>query len=189
MIVAWHEVPGTALPKEPSRRVRYDSCRCVHRFEVWREEISNGVSVSRIEMIPKWIGGVLDHVRHLVTLRTRLAVAKAVHLIKVGSSAWIHQRFPNLRNFAWQRARSIALSSSSNIIDTNLSRRVFSLPKETRRTFRREIYLWDQLRPITPYPAGRFFPRTLSQALRAWLRSACPSGTKAIRPSNGLALS
>ncbi len=39
-----------------------------HRFEDWREEISNAVSVSRIEMIPKYIGGVLDHVRHLVTL-------------------------------------------------------------------------------------------------------------------------
>ena len=32
-----------ATPKEPSRRVRYDSCRCAHRFEDWREEISNAV--------------------------------------------------------------------------------------------------------------------------------------------------
>jgi putative transposase len=24
-------------------------------------------------------------------------------LIKAGSSAWIHQTFPNLRNFAWQQ--------------------------------------------------------------------------------------
>src|SRR5208282_4956153 len=31
------------------------------------------------------------------------AVAKAVQLIKAGSSAWIHQTFPNLRNFAWQQ--------------------------------------------------------------------------------------
>ena len=48
MIVAWHEVPGTAHPKEPSRRARYDSCRCAHRFEDWKEEISNAVSLSRI---------------------------------------------------------------------------------------------------------------------------------------------
>jgi hypothetical protein len=36
MIVAWHEVPGTwnsANPK-PSRRVRYDSCRYAHRFDM-----------------------------------------------------------------------------------------------------------------------------------------------------------
>ena len=78
-------------------------------------------------MIPKCIGGVSDHVHLLVTLPTRLAVAKAVQLIKAGSSAWIHQTFPNLRNFAWQQgygafsvgisqARSITSSSSSNII-------------------------------------------------------------------------
>ena len=29
-IVARHEVPGTSPPKRPSRRVRYDSCRCAH---------------------------------------------------------------------------------------------------------------------------------------------------------------
>src|SRR5580693_5694265 len=103
-------------------------------------------------MIPKCIGGVSDHVHLLATLPTRLAVAKAVQLIKAGSSAWIHQTFPNLRNFAWQQGygafsvgisqvRSITSSSSSNIIGQNLSRRVFSLPEETRRTFRREIPL------------------------------------------------
>src|SRR6202035_3510232 len=54
-------------------------------------------------MIPKCIGGVSDHVHLLVTLPTRLAVAKAVQLIKAGSSAWVHQTFPNLRNFARQQ--------------------------------------------------------------------------------------
>jgi len=44
-------------------------------------------------MIPKCIGGVSDHVHLLVTLPTRLAVAKAVQLISAGSSAWIHQTF------------------------------------------------------------------------------------------------
>jgi putative transposase len=79
-------------------------------------------------MIPKCIGGVSDHVHLLVTLPTTLAVAKAVQLIKAGSSAWIHQTFPNLRNFAWQQgygafsvgisqARSITSSNSSNIIE------------------------------------------------------------------------
>src|SRR5580700_9384116 len=56
-------------------------------------------------MIPKCIGGVSDHVHLLVTLPTRLAVAKAIQLIKAGSSAWIHQSFPNLRNFAWQQGQ------------------------------------------------------------------------------------
>src|SRR5258708_7188132 len=34
-----------------------------------------------------------------------------------------------------------------------------------------EKYFWDQLRPTIPYPTGRFFRGTLSQALRARLRS------------------
>jgi len=34
-----------------------------------------------------------------------------------------------------------------------------------------EKYLWDSLRPIIPYPTGRFFRGTLAQALRARLRS------------------
>jgi hypothetical protein len=38
----------------------------------------------------------------------------------------------------------------------NLSRRVFNLPKETWRTFRREIPL-ELARPIIPYPTGRSF--------------------------------
>src|ERR1700736_393020 len=41
----------SATLKEPSRRVRYDSSRCAQRFEDWREEISNAVSLSGIEMI------------------------------------------------------------------------------------------------------------------------------------------
>src|ERR1700747_3691258 len=34
MIVAWHEVPGTArAPNEPSRRARYDRCGCADGFD------------------------------------------------------------------------------------------------------------------------------------------------------------
>ena len=93
-------------------------------------------------MIPKCIGGVSDHVHLLVTLPTRLAVAKAVQLIKAGSSAWIHQTFPNLRNSClatglWRiqalvsrrfRIRPLHRAAARTSSDTNLSRRVFSLP-------------------------------------------------------------
>jgi hypothetical protein len=49
MIVAWHEGPGTPPPQE-SRPVGYGVIRAgvLHRFEDWREEISNAVSLSRI---------------------------------------------------------------------------------------------------------------------------------------------
>src|ERR1700759_3010515 len=38
-------------------------------------------------------------------------------------------------------------------------------------------------------PSGTGSLYIATQALRAWLRSACPSGTKALRPSKDLALS
>ena len=61
--------------------------------------------------------------------------------------------------------------------DTNLSRRVSSLPQETRRTFRRKIPLG--LGGARSYRTLRdgFFLGTLSQALRARLQSVCPYGT------------
>jgi hypothetical protein len=43
-IVAWHEVHGTAPPKEPSRRVRSDSRRRAHRFNDWSDETSSTIT-------------------------------------------------------------------------------------------------------------------------------------------------
>jgi REP element-mobilizing transposase RayT len=69
-------------------------------------------------MIPKYLGGVSDHVHLLVTLPTTFAVAKAVQLIKAGSSAWNHQTFPNLRNFAWQQGYGAFSVSISQVEET-----------------------------------------------------------------------
>jgi REP element-mobilizing transposase RayT len=48
------------------------------------------------------IGGTADHVHVLLSLPTTLPVAKAVQLIKGGSSKWVHDTFGGLRKFAWQ---------------------------------------------------------------------------------------
>jgi REP-associated tyrosine transposase len=49
------------------------------------------------------IGGVEDHVHILLSLPATMAVAKAMQLIKGGSSKWIHETFPEHREFAWQQ--------------------------------------------------------------------------------------
>jgi REP element-mobilizing transposase RayT len=54
------------------------------------------------EIKPLCIGGVADHVHLLLSLPTTLSVAKAMQLIKGGSSAWAHEAFSPLRHFAWQ---------------------------------------------------------------------------------------
>ena len=48
------------------------------------------------------IGGVSDHVHLLLSIPSTLAVAKAVQLIKGGSSHWIKDTFPNVSGFSWQ---------------------------------------------------------------------------------------
>lgn len=65
------------------------------------------------------IGGVEDHVHLLLSLPSTLAIAKAMQLIKGGSSKWVHETFPEHRLFAWQEkygAFSVSVSQLDNII-------------------------------------------------------------------------
>ena len=48
------------------------------------------------------IGGVEDHVHVLLSLPSTMAIAKAMQLLKGGSSLWVHETFPSHRGFAWQ---------------------------------------------------------------------------------------
>lgn len=48
------------------------------------------------------IGGVEDHVHLLLSLSSTIAVAKAMQLVKGGSSKWVHDEFSSGRDFAWQ---------------------------------------------------------------------------------------
>jgi REP element-mobilizing transposase RayT len=53
-------------------------------------------------MVAHAIGGTNDHVHMLITLPPTMSIAKAMQLIKRGSSQWIHQEFPEKSDFAWQ---------------------------------------------------------------------------------------
>jgi REP element-mobilizing transposase RayT len=48
------------------------------------------------------VGGAGDHVHLLLSLPRTVPVAKAVQLLKSGSSKWLHENFPKLKSFAWQ---------------------------------------------------------------------------------------
>jgi len=47
-------------------------------------------------------GGTEDHVHLLLALSATLPIAKAVQLIKGGSSKWVHEICPELSGFSWQ---------------------------------------------------------------------------------------
>ncbi len=64
------------------------------------------------------IGGVEDHAHVLVSLPATISIAKAIQLIKGGSSKWIHDTFPSLKNFAWQIGYGVFSVSVSRINQT-----------------------------------------------------------------------
>lgn len=64
---------------------------------------------------PIQIGGIEDHVHLLLGAPASLALSKIAQLIKGGSSAWIHDTFPNMKGFAWQDGYGVFSVSKSNI--------------------------------------------------------------------------
>ena len=61
------------------------------------------------------IGGVADHVHLLLSLPATMPIAKAIQLIKGGSSKWVHEAFPEQRLFAWQEKYGAFTVSASRV--------------------------------------------------------------------------
>ena len=64
------------------------------------------------------IGGVEDHVHLLLSLSSTLSIAKAIQLIKGGSSHLVHETFSAHRDFEWQEGYGAFSVSISHIDDT-----------------------------------------------------------------------
>ncbi|MFC1731541.1 IS200/IS605 family transposase [candidate division KSB1 bacterium] len=65
------------------------------------------------EMSALAANGTEDHVHLLISLPSELSVAKAIQLIKGGSSKWVHDTFPQYKDFEWQEgygAYSVSIS-------------------------------------------------------------------------------
>ena len=65
------------------------------------------------------VGGTKDHVHALLSLPATMSFAKAVQLIKGGSSKWIHDTFAKYRKFEWQEgygAFSVSASQAAKTI-------------------------------------------------------------------------
>lgn len=83
-------------------------------------------------------GGTVDHCHILLSLPSTMDIAKAVQLVKGGSSKWVHDEFPSRRSFWWQEgygAFSIGVSQIDATIDY-----IRSQPEHhRRRTFKEEF--------------------------------------------------
>ncbi len=64
------------------------------------------------------IGGVSDHLHALLSLPSTMSFAKAVQLIKGGSSKWIHDRFSKYQKFEWQEGYGAFSVSASQVKKT-----------------------------------------------------------------------
>ena len=101
------------------------------------------------------IGGVEDHVHLLLSLSSTMAVAKAVQLVKGGSSKWVHDSFRERGSFEWQEgygAFSIGISqvegTKSYILNQKNRHRKMSFKEEYLSFLKRneidydERYVW-----------------------------------------------
>lgn len=65
------------------------------------------------------MGGTANHVHLLLSLPGAMSIAKAVQLIKGGSSKWIHETFQTHKDFEWQEgygAFSVSVSAAAKTV-------------------------------------------------------------------------
>jgi REP element-mobilizing transposase RayT len=64
------------------------------------------------------IGGIEDHVHMLITLPSTISIAKAMQIIKAGSSKFLRQTFRSTSNFEWQEGYAAFSVSISHQLET-----------------------------------------------------------------------
>ena len=84
------------------------------------------------------INGTEDHLHQLVKLRPDKSVSEVLRDLKANASGWMHDIFPSLKNFSWQRGYGAFTVSHSNVDDV---RNYIRRQKEHHRkiSFRDEI--------------------------------------------------
>ena len=62
-------------------------------------------------------GGMPDHIHLLASINKELSISAALRLIKSNSSKWVHETFPDHREFGWQAGYG-AFAVSFSQLDT-----------------------------------------------------------------------
>jgi hypothetical protein len=60
------------------------------------------------------VGGVEDHIHMLLKLPCDLAIADCMRVVKTNSSRWVHLKWPERKDFAWQTGYGAFSVSESN---------------------------------------------------------------------------
>ena len=84
------------------------------------------------------IGGVEDHAHLLLSIPGTMPLAKAVQLVKAGSSKMIHQTFSGCVGFAWQEGYS-AFSIGASQVEKTIAYIRDQSKHHKRRTLEEEL--------------------------------------------------
>jgi len=61
------------------------------------------------------IGGMPDHVHLIVSMHPQISLSDMMRALKAKSSKWVHETFPERRDFAWQTGYGAFAVSHSNV--------------------------------------------------------------------------
>jgi REP-associated tyrosine transposase len=84
------------------------------------------------------IGGVPDHVHMLLSLPSTISIAKALQLVKGGSSKWVHDTFPEHQLFSWQ-VKYGAFGVSVSLLDKTIQYIQNQAEHHRKMTFQEEF--------------------------------------------------
>ena len=106
-----------------------------------------GGTLRRAGGISLELNGTEDHIHLLAKLRPDRAVSDVLRDLKANASGWMHDVFPSLKDFSWQRGYGAFTVSQSNVEEV---RRYIAKQKEHHRrvSFRDEFIQFLQANGI-----------------------------------------
>jgi putative transposase len=108
-------------------------------LEVWDDlHAYLGGIIREIGGVALCINGMPDNVHILIRMPAKHAVADVARLVKTNSSRWVHERWPQMKNFAWQTGYG-AFSVSESGIDAVREYILNQQEHHTRRSFKDEF--------------------------------------------------
>jgi putative transposase len=74
-----------------------------------------GGTIRKLGGISLELNGTEDHVHLLAKLRPDCALSEVLRNLKANATGWMHDVFPSLKNFSWQRGYGAFTVSQSNV--------------------------------------------------------------------------
>ncbi len=124
----------------------------------WRERLYGyiGGVLKKKKAVLLGAGGMPDHIHLYASLPSTITLAEIVNAMKANSSRWVHETFPCLKGFAWQKgygAFSVSKSAEKKVIEYIRGQELHHRKRDFKSEFiellnkhgieYNERYLWD----------------------------------------------